>query len=225
MAAADDRHREEIQGRDSLLQKLRRKLQETRTPSGSSVDHGEIVQMKHDLALLEGEVRKKTEAEQKLKGWQRKYGALKQKYVALNSKIRDLTIELDQMKNSRESNHRQIEEEESRFRMERQQFEGRLRQAEETLANERDRGDGMRERLKKSDEELGQLRCVLKILANNDRKLQRLGLENENVLEGIRDLGGKIDRVGRAVSPQRRAATPKRKPKRSSPKWRAFRDF
>jgi chromosome segregation ATPase len=211
-------HCEEIQARDAVIEKLRRKLQsgEAKSSSGSYVEREEILRMKRELGGLEDNVRK----------GQKKYSVLKRKYVAAGEKVRQLSEEVDELRTGRESLNRQIEDEAGRMRIERQGFESRIRQVQESLANEKDRGDGLREKLRKAEDELAQLRCVLKILADNDRKLRKLGLENENVLEEIRNLNGKIDRAGLAAAPtKRRATSPKREITQGRPNWRAFRDL
>jgi chromosome segregation ATPase len=87
--------------------------------------------------------------------------------------------------------------------VQRQQFEGLLRVSEEKLAHEQAKSQELLRKLERAEAELTELRCYLKVLATDERHVKKSGTERTGIIDELQNIGGKIDRVHRAVSEQR----------------------
>ncbi|OHT15100.1 hypothetical protein TRFO_14452 [Tritrichomonas foetus] len=209
----------------------------------------QLTHIKHEFAEYKKKSKKHNEKsknngkklEKELDETRKKFHILKKKYVqnkedfislqtsyhSVVMKSESLNSELQKLKNRKSKNEELI-----KFSNEKQILHDKINKAEETIAQERDNAHQMKMRAEKAEAELTQLRYILKIMANNEKNMQKIDEDNENIIEQMGKLGFKLDRYH--DYPNKLIPPPKRKPttsparrlppkKHEQPKLQSFR--
>jgi chromosome segregation ATPase len=223
IASNEEMHTGEISARDVIIRKLKKKLdnrsrEKEESDLAQAEKDAELAKMKNQESNSRARCEK---AEKRCSELSNRYKSLYSKYKSLKGKYSDTLHEAEEM--PKVGNRRkQMDDEICNLTVQRQQFEGLLRISEQKYAQEKEVSQELQRKLEHAEAELTELRCFLKILATNERRVKKLGAERDGIIDELQNLGGKIDRFGRSLSPQR-TFPPRRSPQRKRPiqSWRS----
>jgi chromosome segregation ATPase len=231
-AAAAETYSGELEARDTIIRKLKKKLdgsvqEKDDVERQKSEQEAEIVRLTRALQQRDDAQNQRCEkAERHADELSKRYKSLYSKYKVLKVAAQKEDEAAQQAKaqidrSNERKNQKATEDQICSLTVQRQQFEGLLHVSEEKLAHEQAKSQEMRQKLDKADAELQELRCFMKVMATNERQAKKFGAERDGIIDELQNIGGKIDRVQRVVLEQREAS-PRRSPVRRRPvqTWR-----
>jgi chromosome segregation ATPase len=210
-----ERHKQEVQTRDSLIQRLKAEVLSFKE---THFEVQNIESLKRKLGKARAQVNKLEDQVEELRheseAQKKKYATVKHKYHKARRDADSVSARWRHESKQEMLGQRQLEEE--IMRLKQHQF---FHQPDVEIL----------EKNRRLEEELRELRDILKIMLNNERNLTKLRTDNQNIIDGIQHLQGKFADL--CFYPQRSKGVIKRQTKvvrRKSPpprpKWRSLSD-